>query len=82
MNTVAVILAAGEGKRMKSEYSKVIHKVGGKPIIERVYNSVKKVKKQYEQIDLSIERKAKEIEKIAEELHELTSITDDKGKQE
>ena len=48
----------------------------------QVYNSVKKVKKQYEQIDLSIERKAKEIEKIAEELHELTSITDDKGKQE
>ena len=42
MKTVAVILAAGEGKRMKSEYSKVIHKVGGKPIIERVYNSVKK----------------------------------------
>lgn len=42
MNTVAVILAAGEGKRMKSQYSKVIHKVGGKPIIERVCNSVKK----------------------------------------
>lgn len=42
INTVAIILAAGEGKRMKSEYSKVIHKVGGKPIIERVYNSVKK----------------------------------------
>jgi len=41
MNTVAIILAAGEGKRMKSEYSKVIHKVGGKPIVERVCNSVK-----------------------------------------
>jgi len=42
VNTAAIILAAGEGKRMKSEYSKVIHKVGGKPIIERVCNSVNK----------------------------------------
>ncbi|MBQ7668033.1 MAG: bifunctional UDP-N-acetylglucosamine diphosphorylase/glucosamine-1-phosphate N-acetyltransferase GlmU [Clostridia bacterium] len=40
--TVAVVLAAGEGKRMKSNYSKVVHKVCGKPIIERVTESVKK----------------------------------------
>lgn len=41
-NITAVILAAGEGKRMKSEYSKVIHKVAGKPIIRRVCDTVKK----------------------------------------
>lgn len=41
-NIVAVILAAGEGKRMKSDYSKVIHKVGGKPIIKRVCDTVNK----------------------------------------
>ncbi|MBP3284824.1 MAG: bifunctional UDP-N-acetylglucosamine diphosphorylase/glucosamine-1-phosphate N-acetyltransferase GlmU [Clostridia bacterium] len=40
-NTIAVILAAGEGKRMKSEHSKVVHKVLGKSIIRRVYNAVK-----------------------------------------
>jgi bifunctional UDP-N-acetylglucosamine pyrophosphorylase / glucosamine-1-phosphate N-acetyltransferase len=36
---MAVILAAGEGKRMKSKNSKVIHKVLGKPLIEWVYDA-------------------------------------------
>lgn len=40
-NLSAIILAAGEGKRMKSKYSKVIHKIYGKPMIERVWDSVK-----------------------------------------
>ena len=40
-NITAVILAAGDGKRMKSNYSKVIHKVAGKPIIRRVCETVK-----------------------------------------
>lgn len=38
---MSVILAAGEGKRMKSKNSKVIHKVCGKPLIEWVHQSVK-----------------------------------------
>ena len=33
---VAVILAAGEGKRMKSRHSKVVHKILGKALIEWV----------------------------------------------
>lgn len=37
----AIILAAGEGKRMKSKYSKVLHKLSGKPMIEYVYDAVK-----------------------------------------
>jgi bifunctional UDP-N-acetylglucosamine pyrophosphorylase/glucosamine-1-phosphate N-acetyltransferase len=36
----AVILAAGEGKRMKSKHPKVSHKVCGKPIIQHVIDSV------------------------------------------
>lgn len=40
-NITAVILAAGEGKRMKSNYSKVVHKVAGKPIIKRVCETVR-----------------------------------------
>jgi len=38
----AIILAAGEGKRMKSKNSKVTHKVCGKPIIQWVDRAVKK----------------------------------------
>ncbi len=33
---VGVILAAGEGKRMKSDLPKVLHPVGGKPMVARV----------------------------------------------
>ncbi|MCX7749076.1 MAG: bifunctional UDP-N-acetylglucosamine diphosphorylase/glucosamine-1-phosphate N-acetyltransferase GlmU [Clostridia bacterium] len=38
---MAVVLAAGEGKRMKSKNSKVVHTVCGKPLIKWVYSAVK-----------------------------------------
>lgn len=41
MNTAAIILAAGEGKRMKSKYPKVLHKICGKPMIHYVINCVR-----------------------------------------
>ncbi len=37
----AVILAAGQGKRMKSDLPKVMHEVGGKPMIELVIGQAK-----------------------------------------
>jgi bifunctional UDP-N-acetylglucosamine pyrophosphorylase/glucosamine-1-phosphate N-acetyltransferase len=40
---VAVILAAGKGKRMKSDLPKVLHKLGGKPMVEYVVETAKKV---------------------------------------
>ena len=41
MNEIAsIILAAGEGIRMKSALPKVLHKVSGKPMIEYVLDSV------------------------------------------
>lgn len=41
MNNInAVILAAGEGKRMKSKYPKVSHKLCGKPMVQHVVDSV------------------------------------------
>ena len=36
---ISIILAAGEGTRMKSKYPKVLHKVCGKPILEYVINA-------------------------------------------
>lgn len=41
MKTTAVILAAGQGTRMKSEVPKVLHKVLGKPMIQWVIDQLK-----------------------------------------
>jgi bifunctional UDP-N-acetylglucosamine pyrophosphorylase / glucosamine-1-phosphate N-acetyltransferase len=38
---MAVVLAAGEGKRMKTKHSKVVHRICGRPLIEWVCNAVK-----------------------------------------
>ncbi|MDY3946973.1 MAG: bifunctional UDP-N-acetylglucosamine diphosphorylase/glucosamine-1-phosphate N-acetyltransferase GlmU [Ezakiella sp.] len=38
----AIILAAGEGTRMKSKKSKVLHEIAGRPLIYHILNSVKK----------------------------------------
>lgn len=38
-NEVAVILAAGHGKRIKSQRSKMLHTIWGIPTVERVYNA-------------------------------------------
>ena len=42
-NTYAVILAAGQGTRMKSKLYKVLHPVCGKPMVEHVVNHVQSV---------------------------------------
>jgi len=39
--TVAVIMAAGEGKRMKSDLPKVMHRVGGKPMLGQVIDAAR-----------------------------------------
>lgn len=39
---VAVVLAAGMGTRMKSKLPKVLHKVGGKPMLQRVLDAAAK----------------------------------------
>ena len=40
-DTIALILAAGKGTRMKSKLPKVLHKVGGVPMVEQVLRTVK-----------------------------------------
>ncbi len=44
MNTYAIILAAGKGTRMKSELPKVLHPVGGIPMVEHLVNKLEKMK--------------------------------------
>lgn len=44
MKTVAVVLAAGLGTRMKSNLPKVLHKVAGVPIIIHVINALREAK--------------------------------------
>jgi len=38
-----IILAAGQGTRMKSDVPKVLHEIGGKPLLERVVNAANKL---------------------------------------
>ncbi len=38
--SLAVILAAGEGKRMRSDRAKVLHEIGGRPMLGHVLSSV------------------------------------------
>jgi bifunctional UDP-N-acetylglucosamine pyrophosphorylase/glucosamine-1-phosphate N-acetyltransferase len=39
INEIAIILAAGHGKRIKSQRSKMLHKIWEVPTVERVYNA-------------------------------------------
>lgn len=41
--TTIIILAAGKGSRMKSNYPKVLHKLSGKTILEYVLNTAKSI---------------------------------------
>ncbi len=43
MELETLILAAGKGTRMKSKLPKVLHKVGGKPMVEYVIEAAKKI---------------------------------------
>ena len=38
---LAVVLAAGEGTRMKSDLPKVMHPIGGRPLIDAVLESAR-----------------------------------------
>lgn len=41
MDSIAIILAAGQGTRMKSKLPKVLHKVAGKPMLGHVLDTLK-----------------------------------------
>ncbi|MDQ2086519.1 bifunctional UDP-N-acetylglucosamine diphosphorylase/glucosamine-1-phosphate N-acetyltransferase GlmU [Herbivorax sp. ANBcel31] len=58
---MAVILAAGEGKRMKSKKTKILHEICGKPMVQWSYQSVKNAG--VDDIVLVIGRNAEKVEK-------------------
>lgn len=58
-NISAIILAAGEGTRMKSKHPKVTHKLLGKPMIDHVIDSV--VKTGIKDIIVVVGHKAEEV---------------------
>ena len=43
-DTVIVVLAAGKGTRMRSELAKVLHRAGGRPLIEHVVRACRPLK--------------------------------------
>ena len=45
MEICAVVMAAGQGTRMKSKHSKVIHQVAGKPIVKWVCEAEEYIEK-------------------------------------
>ncbi|MGL6174248.1 MAG: bifunctional UDP-N-acetylglucosamine diphosphorylase/glucosamine-1-phosphate N-acetyltransferase GlmU [Cellulosilyticaceae bacterium] len=62
MNTRALILAAGQGTRMKSETSKVLHEVFGKPMVHYPIQAAKDVGVQ--DICLIVGHKAEDVKKV------------------
>ncbi|MFZ7104735.1 MAG: bifunctional UDP-N-acetylglucosamine diphosphorylase/glucosamine-1-phosphate N-acetyltransferase GlmU [Peptococcaceae bacterium] len=66
---VAIVLAAGQGTRMKSELPKVLHRVMGKPMLEHVLSTLSKV-----QVDRKILVLGHGAEKIQESLQDRTEF--------
>jgi UDP-N-acetylglucosamine diphosphorylase/glucosamine-1-phosphate N-acetyltransferase len=63
---IAIILAAGRGKRMKSDLPKVLHKLCGKPMVEYVIETAKKVG--VEKIILVVGHKREKTQKLLKHL--------------
>jgi bifunctional UDP-N-acetylglucosamine pyrophosphorylase / glucosamine-1-phosphate N-acetyltransferase len=65
-DTVAVILAAGKGTRMRSELAKVLHRAGGRTLLEHVIRACQPLKPA--QLLVVVGHQAKEVGALAESL--------------
>ena len=74
MYNCAVILAAGEGKRMKSSIPKVLHKVCGREMVNIVIDSAKKA--QIEDIDVVIGKGAEQVKEATKSRDVTYSLQD------
>jgi len=71
-DTVFVILAAGKGTRMKSELAKVLHRAGGRPLLEHVVRACQPLKPA--QLLVVVGHQAEEVAKVAESLGAETVV--------
>jgi bifunctional UDP-N-acetylglucosamine pyrophosphorylase/glucosamine-1-phosphate N-acetyltransferase len=71
-DTVVVILAAGKGTRMRSELAKVLHRAGGRPMIEHVVRACQPLKPA--QILAVVGHQADEVAAVVEELDAQTVV--------
>jgi len=71
-DTVVVILAAGKGTRMRSDLAKVLHRAGGRTLIEHVVRACQPVKPA--QILAVVGHEAEEVAEIAEALGAQTVV--------
>ena len=65
-DTVVVILAAGKGTRMRSELAKVLHRAGGRPLLEHVIRACQPLKPA--QLLVVVGHQAAEVRQVAESL--------------
>jgi bifunctional UDP-N-acetylglucosamine pyrophosphorylase/glucosamine-1-phosphate N-acetyltransferase len=65
-DTVVVILAAGKGTRMRSELAKVLHRAGGRTLLEHVIRACRPLKPM--QVLVVVGHQAKEVGALATEL--------------
>src|SRR5271169_5249262 len=65
-DTVIVILAAGKGTRMRSDLAKVLHRAGGRPLLEHVIRACQPVKAA--QVLAVVGHQAEEVGALAEAL--------------
>ncbi|MGC1629352.1 MAG: NTP transferase domain-containing protein, partial [Candidatus Acidiferrales bacterium] len=65
-DTVVLILAAGKGTRMRSELAKVLHRAGGRPLIEHVIRACQPLKAT--QVLAVVGHQAEEVGAVAEDL--------------
>src|SRR5450755_3242514 len=71
-DTAIVILAAGKGTRMRSELAKVLHRAGGRPLIEHVVRACQPMK--HAQLLVVVGHQGAEVGAVAEALGAETVV--------
>lgn len=72
MNATAIILAAGEGTRMKSNHAKVSHKILGKPMIQWVVDAT--IQAGCERVIVVVGSHADEVRSILDQTYAQSSV--------
>ncbi|MGC2703671.1 MAG: NTP transferase domain-containing protein, partial [Candidatus Acidiferrales bacterium] len=71
-DTVVLILAAGKGTRMRSELAKVLHRAGGRPLLEHVIRACQPLRAA--QVLTVVGHQAEEVGAVAETLGAETVV--------